>query len=62
MVGIVGYELRSPNVCGFLFGPRSLEIGALHVPCSVRTFKSFLIRAAGHLENSSPRVKGINVL
>lgn len=29
VVGIVGYKFRSTNVRGFIFGPRSLEIGAL---------------------------------
>ena len=62
MIGIVGYEFRSTNVRGFIFGPRSLEIGALHVPCSVRMLKSFLIRTGGDLENLSPSVNGINVL
>lgn len=33
-VGIVGYKFRSTNVHGFIFGPRSLEIGVLHVPYS----------------------------
>lgn len=55
-VGIVGYKFRSTNVHGFIFGPRSLEIGALHVPYSVRMLKCFLIRAAGDLR---PTVKGM---
>lgn len=48
MVGIIGYKFRSKNVHGFIFGSRNLEIGALHVPCSVRKLKSFLIRAGGN--------------
>lgn len=55
-VGIVGYKFRSTNVHEFIFGPRNLEIGAPHVPHSVRMLQSFLIRAAGDL---GPSVRGL---
>lgn len=46
-VGIVGYKFRSTNVHEFIFGPRSLEIGAPHVPHSVRMLQSFLMSCWG---------------
>ena len=56
VVGFVGYKFRSTNVHRIIFGPRSLELGAPHVPCSMKMLKNFLFRAGGDLENLSPIV------